>query len=91
MHCGESNSLEIDNPERPECNNLLSIYQLASGKTKEVSNELYFLFIYSCLRHQHLSGFGTFLVQPSVFDAFNVKILLYGFTFVPAKCVLLVF
>jgi len=43
------------------------------------------------LSHQHLSGFGIFLVQPSVFDAFNVKILLYGFTFVPAKCVLLVF
>ncbi|PNY09508.1 tryptophan-tRNA ligase, partial [Trifolium pratense] len=28
-------SLEFDNPERPECNNLLSIYELASGKTKE--------------------------------------------------------
>ncbi|XP_045799401.1 tryptophan--tRNA ligase, chloroplastic/mitochondrial [Trifolium pratense] len=27
--------LEFDNPERPECNNLLSIYELASGKTKE--------------------------------------------------------
>ncbi|KAL5558635.1 hypothetical protein UlMin_034846 [Ulmus minor] len=27
--------LEFDNPERPECNNLLSIYQLVSGKTKE--------------------------------------------------------
>ncbi|XP_044472477.1 tryptophan--tRNA ligase, chloroplastic/mitochondrial isoform X2 [Mangifera indica] len=27
--------LEFDNPERPECNNLLSIYQLMSGKTKE--------------------------------------------------------
>ncbi|XP_031375181.1 tryptophan--tRNA ligase, chloroplastic/mitochondrial-like [Punica granatum] len=27
--------LEFDNPERPECNNLLSIYQLISGKTKE--------------------------------------------------------
>ncbi|KAF5461643.1 hypothetical protein F2P56_017722 [Juglans regia] len=30
--------LEFDNPERPECNNLLSIYQLMSGKTKEVLN-----------------------------------------------------
>ncbi|XP_027942380.1 tryptophan--tRNA ligase, chloroplastic/mitochondrial isoform X2 [Vigna unguiculata] len=28
-------SLEFDNSERPECNNLLSIYQLVSGKTKE--------------------------------------------------------
>ncbi|GMN40013.1 hypothetical protein TIFTF001_009244 [Ficus carica] len=28
-------SLEFDNPERPECNNLLSIYQLVSGRTKE--------------------------------------------------------
>jgi tryptophanyl-tRNA synthetase len=27
--------LEYDNPERPESNNLLSIYQLMSGKTKE--------------------------------------------------------
>ncbi|XWS72510.1 hypothetical protein CRYUN_Cryun02cG0046100 [Craigia yunnanensis] len=27
--------LELDNPERPECNNLLSIYQLISSKTKE--------------------------------------------------------
>ncbi|KAF3446726.1 hypothetical protein FNV43_RR11906 [Rhamnella rubrinervis] len=27
--------LEFDNPERPECNNLLSIYQLLSGRTKE--------------------------------------------------------
>ncbi|CAK7335978.1 unnamed protein product [Dovyalis caffra] len=28
-------SLEFDNPERPECNNLLSVYQLVSGRTKE--------------------------------------------------------
>ncbi|OVA08541.1 Aminoacyl-tRNA synthetase [Macleaya cordata] len=27
--------LEFDNPDRPECNNLLSIYQLVTGKTKE--------------------------------------------------------
>ncbi|OMO86651.1 Aminoacyl-tRNA synthetase, class Ic [Corchorus olitorius] len=27
--------MEFDNPERPECNNLLSIYQLVSSKTKE--------------------------------------------------------
>ncbi|KGN60313.1 tryptophan--tRNA ligase, chloroplastic/mitochondrial [Cucumis sativus] len=27
--------LEFDNPERPECNNLLTIYQLVSGKGKE--------------------------------------------------------
>ncbi|KAJ9701851.1 hypothetical protein PVL29_003877 [Vitis rotundifolia] len=27
--------LEFDNPERPECNNLLTIYQLMSGRTKE--------------------------------------------------------
>ncbi|VFQ90554.1 unnamed protein product [Cuscuta campestris] len=27
--------LEFDNPDRPECNNLLSIYQLVSGKTKQ--------------------------------------------------------
>ncbi|KAM1312926.1 hypothetical protein ACFX2F_017022 [Malus domestica] len=27
--------MEFDNPERPECNNLLSIYQLVSEKTKE--------------------------------------------------------
>ncbi|XP_022981001.1 tryptophan--tRNA ligase, chloroplastic/mitochondrial isoform X1 [Cucurbita maxima] len=27
--------LEFDNPERPECNNLLTVYQLVSGKTKE--------------------------------------------------------
>ena len=27
--------LEFDNPERPECNNLLSLYQLLADKTKE--------------------------------------------------------
>ncbi|NEO54040.1 MAG: tryptophan--tRNA ligase [Okeania sp. SIO3B5] len=27
--------LEFDNPERPECNNLLTLYRLFSGKTKE--------------------------------------------------------
>lgn len=27
--------LEFDNPERPECNNLLSVYQLVTGKTKQ--------------------------------------------------------
>ncbi|CAH2060645.1 unnamed protein product [Thlaspi arvense] len=27
--------LEFDNAERPECNNLLSVYQIVSGKTKE--------------------------------------------------------
>ncbi|GLJ30610.1 hypothetical protein SUGI_0606110 [Cryptomeria japonica] len=32
--------LEFDNPNRPECNNLLSIYQLVTGKTKqEVAEE----------------------------------------------------
>eukprot|EP00252_Welwitschia_mirabilis_P011010 TRINITY_DN2477_c0_g1_i2.p1 TRINITY_DN2477_c0_g1~~TRINITY_DN2477_c0_g1_i2.p1 ORF type:complete len:404 (-),score=76.29 TRINITY_DN2477_c0_g1_i2:344-1555(-) len=32
--------LEFDNPDRPECNNLLSIYQLVTGKTKqEVAEE----------------------------------------------------
>lgn len=36
VSCGNSCSMEFDNPERPECNNLLSIYQLISGKTKEV-------------------------------------------------------
>jgi hypothetical protein len=71
---GESNSLEFGNPERPECNNLLSIYELASGKTKEVKNGLYFSYIYNCLSRQYL-------VQPSMFDSFHVKILFYGFTF----------
>ncbi|HBY76508.1 MAG TPA: tryptophan--tRNA ligase, partial [Cyanobacteria bacterium UBA11148] len=28
--------LEFDNPERPECNNLLTLYTILSGKTKEV-------------------------------------------------------
>ena len=32
--------LEFDNPERPECNNLLTLYMLLSGKTKqEVATE----------------------------------------------------
>ncbi|XP_059642330.1 tryptophan--tRNA ligase, chloroplastic/mitochondrial [Cornus florida] len=32
--------LEFDNPDRPECNNLLSIYQLMTGRTKqEVAQE----------------------------------------------------
>lgn len=30
-----SEGLEFGNPDRPECTNLLSIYQLASGKSKE--------------------------------------------------------
>lgn len=36
LSSGNCYSLEFDNPERPECNNLLSIYQLILGKTKEV-------------------------------------------------------
>ncbi|MEL6469438.1 MAG: tryptophan--tRNA ligase [Cyanobacteria bacterium J06623_4] len=31
--------LEFDNPERPECNNLLGLYQLLSGKSKEAVAE----------------------------------------------------
>ncbi|CAH8263600.1 unnamed protein product [Arabidopsis lyrata] len=31
--------LEFDNAERPECNNLLSVYQIVSGKTKEEVTE----------------------------------------------------
>ena len=31
--------LEFDNPERPECNNLLSLYQLLSNQTKEAVAE----------------------------------------------------
>ncbi|KAL6006080.1 Tryptophan--tRNA ligase, chloroplastic/mitochondrial [Asimina triloba] len=31
--------LEFDNPGRPECHNLLSIYQLVTGKTKEEVSE----------------------------------------------------
>ncbi|EOA27224.1 hypothetical protein CARUB_v10023333mg [Capsella rubella] len=31
--------LEFDNAERPECNNLLSVYQIVSGKTKEKVKE----------------------------------------------------
>lgn len=43
-------SLEFDNPERPECNNLLSIYQLISGRTKEV---------FKCMRN--FTPFDAFL------------------------------
>lgn len=32
--------LEFDNPDRPECRNLLSIYQLTSGKSKEVKHRV---------------------------------------------------
>ncbi|CAI7924398.1 unnamed protein product [Closterium sp. NIES-54] len=32
-------SMEFGNPERPECQNLLSIYQIVTGRTKEVSRE----------------------------------------------------
>ncbi|KAL3498520.1 hypothetical protein ACH5RR_041252 [Cinchona calisaya] len=31
--------LEFDNSERPECNNLLSIYQLVTGKTKQETSK----------------------------------------------------
>lgn len=51
-----SYSMEFDNPERPECNNLLSIYQLISGKTKEVM----ILFVYF---------FNFFIAHP--FSAFH--------------------
>jgi hypothetical protein len=81
---GESNSLEFGNPERPECNNLLSIYELASGKTKEVKNRLYFLYIYNCLSRQYL-------VQPSMFDAFHVKILFLWFYFLCLQLIKLCF
>ncbi|XP_042517770.1 tryptophan--tRNA ligase, chloroplastic/mitochondrial-like isoform X1 [Macadamia integrifolia] len=33
--------LEFGNPDRPECNNLLSIYQLVSGRTKEVGSGIH--------------------------------------------------
>ncbi|KAI5067097.1 hypothetical protein GOP47_0017625 [Adiantum capillus-veneris] len=34
------NGMEFDNPERPECNNLLSVYQVVTSKTKqEVAEE----------------------------------------------------
>jgi len=46
----KSYSLEFDNSERPECNNLLSIYQLVSGKTKEVRYTIcIYIFIYFCI------------------------------------------
>ncbi|KAJ4838712.1 Tryptophan--tRNA ligase, chloroplastic/mitochondrial [Turnera subulata] len=32
--------MEFDNPERPECNNLLSVYQLISEKTKEECQDM---------------------------------------------------
>lgn len=41
-----SYSLEFDNSERPECNNLVSIYQLISGKTKEVRNAIFYMCVY---------------------------------------------
>ncbi|MFN3926621.1 MAG: tryptophan--tRNA ligase [Pseudanabaenaceae cyanobacterium] len=42
--------LEFDNPDRPECHNLLTIYALATGKTKaEVAGEC-----------QNLKGWGEF-------------------------------
>ncbi|XP_010429592.1 PREDICTED: tryptophan--tRNA ligase, chloroplastic/mitochondrial-like isoform X3 [Camelina sativa] len=48
--------LEFDNAERPECDNLLSVYQIVSGKTKEEVKE-------EC---KHLS-WGTF--KPLLADA----------------------
>lgn len=33
--------LEFDNPERPECTNLLSVYQLITGKSKQVPDVKY--------------------------------------------------
>ena len=42
-------SLEFDNPERPECNNLLSIYQLISGRTKEVCKCMCIFIFPGCL------------------------------------------
>jgi hypothetical protein len=44
--------MEFDNPERPECRNLLSIYQIITGKTKEVSNFCMLLYTYTLAKHE---------------------------------------
>ncbi|MFS7943675.1 putative tryptophan--tRNA ligase [Helianthus anomalus] len=54
--------LEFDNPDRPECNNLLSIYQIITNKTKEVttSNFIYYIrskMLFSSLRYGQFCDF----------------------------------
>jgi hypothetical protein len=44
--------MEFDNPERPECRNLLSIYQIITEKTKEVSNFCMLLYTYTLAKHE---------------------------------------
>ena len=34
--CADVGRMEFANPERPECANLLAIYQIVSGKSREV-------------------------------------------------------
>lgn len=45
-------SMEFDNPERPECRNLLSIYQIITGKTKEVSSFRMLYYTYTQAKHE---------------------------------------
>ncbi|EES03590.1 hypothetical protein BDA96_03G315700 [Sorghum bicolor] len=47
--------MEFDNPERPECRNLLSIYQIITGKTKEE--------VVSECQHMNWGAFKTNLTE----------------------------
>lgn len=47
--------MEFDNPERPECRNLLSIYQIITGKTKEE--------VVSECQHMNWGTFKTILTE----------------------------
>ncbi|KAJ0914881.1 putative tryptophan--tRNA ligase [Helianthus annuus] len=51
--------LEFDNPDRPECNNLLSIYQIITNKTKEVTTSNFIYYIRSKMLFSSL-GYGQF-------------------------------
>ncbi|XP_019092397.1 PREDICTED: tryptophan--tRNA ligase, chloroplastic/mitochondrial-like [Camelina sativa] len=51
--------LEFDNAERPECKNLLSVYQIVSGKTKEIIGEHIFNWLHEVEECKDLS-WGTF-------------------------------
>jgi len=73
-------SLEFDNPERPECRNLLSIYQIITGKSKEVSNFCMLAYypstwIWSRVLHSSMSNIVFFICQDRLISLFFRKLL----------------
>ncbi|RZC53848.1 hypothetical protein C5167_012709 [Papaver somniferum] len=61
------NRLEFGNPDRPECNNLVSVYQPVAGKTKEARYSMLFSLFSEVARECHDMDWGEF--KPFLTDA----------------------